>query len=85
MQHRGLTLEHCFRAADLDDDGIVLYEDFTTFLKRLNAGLTQSQFSRLLLILDEDCSGKLERQEFYNALAAYGVATEHHRGQARTY
>ena len=64
-------MEQCFRAADMDGDGYVTCDEFIKFLKGLNLGVSQSQYSRLMLILDEDCSGKIENKEFYNCLEAY--------------
>jgi len=85
VKKRNLTLEQCFRAADSDSDDFVSCDDFIQFLNALKIELTQAQKSRLLLILDEDCSGKIEKHDFYNALAAYRVSAEHHNQSARTY
>ncbi|CAG9315691.1 unnamed protein product [Blepharisma stoltei] len=82
---RNLTLEQCFRAADSNDDGTVSCDEFVKFITTLKLGLSKAQVSRLMLILDEDCSGQIESKEFYNALAAYHVSAEDHRSSAKTY
>lgn len=82
---RNLTLEQCYRAADSNGDGLVGSEELLHFLTQMKLGLTSAQISRLMLILDEDCSGQIEQQEFYDALSAYQVASEHQRAGTRSY
>ena len=71
-----LTLEECYRAADLDSDGVVSCEEFSRFLSKLKLDLSSYELSRLIAILDDDMSGKLENQEFYETLAAYRVISD---------
>jgi Ca2+-binding EF-hand superfamily protein len=85
VKHRNLTMEQLYRAADTDSDGVLTCDELTQFINKLKLGLTPAQITRLMLILDEDYSGRIEQTEFYNALAAYRVATEHHRNSARTF
>jgi Ca2+-binding EF-hand superfamily protein len=85
ISSRNLTLEQCFRAADSDSDGTVSTEEFSHFLISLKLNLTQAQITRLMLILDEDCSGRIDSREFYDALSAYQVAKEKHRQGNRTF
>lgn len=85
MRKKNLTMEEAFRAADEDCDGVVTCEELLKFFGRLKLGLTQAQVSRLLLILDEDFSGKIDRQEFYNALSAYETGVENHRSSQHTF
>ena len=82
---RNLTLEQCYRAADANGDGLVSNEELMRFMTQMKLGLTSAQISRLMLILDEDCSGQIEQQEFYDALSAYQVAAEHQRAGTRSY
>lgn len=65
-----------FRAADKDSAGTVLVDDFRIFLSKLKLGLSHSQISRLMFLCDEDCSGVIRKDEFYNCLAAYEVNEE---------
>ena len=85
MKKKNLTMEEAFRAADEDCDGSVTCDELLKFFGRLKLGLTQAQVSRLLLILDEDFSGKIERDEFYDALAAYDVSIEKQRKSQHTF
>ena len=82
---RNLTLEQCYRAADSNGDGLVGIEELVHFMTQMKLGLTSAQISRLMLILDEDCSGQIEQQEFYDALSAYQVASEYQRAGTRSY
>ncbi|CAG9329641.1 unnamed protein product [Blepharisma stoltei] len=85
LNERSLTLEECFRAADNDGDGLVSCSELAQFLTKLRLEIPQNVISKLLYILDEDISGNIEANEFYNCLAAYKVSTENHRTNARTY
>lgn len=71
-----LTLEECYRAADSDSDGIVSCEEFLRFLSKLKLNIDPNDLNRMISILDEDLSGKLEHQEFYEVLAAYRVISD---------
>lgn len=85
LKKRSLTLEECFRAADSNFDGFVSCSEFSQFLSKLKLGISPSIISKLMYILDEDLSGKLEVNEFYNCLAAYKAASENHRNNSRSY
>ena len=76
LKRQKLTLEEVFRASDLDGDKIVSCEEFTRFLSKLKLDVQALELARLIEILDEDLSGKLESQEFYETLAAYQVITD---------
>lgn len=76
LKMKKLSLEDCFRAADLDGDKIVSCEEFTKFLCKLKLGVEGLELARLIEILDQDLSGKLESQEFYETLAAYRVISD---------
>lgn len=84
-KHKNMSLEQLYRAADIDADGVLTCDELTQFIHKIKLGLTPAQITRLMLILDEDFSGRIEQKEFYDALAAYRVATEHHRPSARTF
>ena len=47
--------------------------EFRKFLMKLKLGLTNSQISRILFLCDEDCSGVIKKDEFYNCLEAYEI------------
>ncbi|CAG9318525.1 unnamed protein product [Blepharisma stoltei] len=85
ISERKLTLEQCFRAADINGDGVVTCEEFSKFLSKLDIGLNKSQLTRFILILDEDCNGTIEANEFYEALSAFKVETEKQRKSNKTY
>ena len=85
LKNRNLSLECCFRAADTDLDGVVSCTELMKFLSQLKLGLSQIQMLKVMEILDEDCSGKIDSREFYKSLEAYGVATEKHRDNDKTY
>jgi Ca2+-binding EF-hand superfamily protein len=76
LKQKKLTLEECFRASDINGDKIVTCEEFSRFLSKLKLGVQAVELSRLIEILDEDLSGKLESQEFYEILAAYQVISD---------
>ena len=76
LKRQKLTLEEVFRASDLDGDKVVSCEEFTRFLSKLKLDVQALELARLIEILDEDLSGKLESQEFYETLAAYQVITD---------
>jgi Ca2+-binding EF-hand superfamily protein len=65
-----------FRAADKDCSNVVAVDYFRSFLMRLRLGLSQSQISRIIYLCDEECTGVIRRDEFYNCLAAYEVNQE---------
>lgn len=71
-----LTLEECYRAADFDSDGTVSCEEFSRFISKLKLNISTYELTRLIAILDDDMSGRLESQEFYETLAAYHVITD---------
>ncbi|CAG9317944.1 unnamed protein product [Blepharisma stoltei] len=79
IKTKNLTFEQCFRAIDKDDKKVISCDDFISFLENLRLCLTKAEISRLVLIFDEECKGKLEIQDFYDILAAYKVETENHR------
>ena len=87
VQKLGLNLEMLYRACDRDSNGSVYLDDFKHFLKRLNLRITASQLNRFLLMLDEDCTGIISREEYMDALASYGVGSERdaERNNAQTY
>lgn len=76
LKAQHLTFEDCFRAADSNSKGLVTNESFIRFISKLNLNINQYQLTRLITILDEDLSGKLESQEFYETLAAYNLLTD---------
>ena len=76
LRNQKLSLEDCFRAADLNADKVVTCEEFTKFLSKLKLGVDALELARLIEILDQDLSGKLESQEFYETLASYRVITD---------
>ena len=78
IEQKGLTLEQCYRAADSDCDGKLTFEELRKFLTDLKITLPESVMSRFMLIIDEDCSGIIEKKEFYNALTAYQIGKEDH-------
>ncbi|OMJ73061.1 hypothetical protein SteCoe_28338 [Stentor coeruleus] len=73
---RKLTLEQCFRAADKDSDGRVTFNDFLSFLNGLDMNIPRSYLTRFVLIVDEDCSGVITKDEFYKTLSAFQVNSE---------
>lgn len=82
----GLNMEMIFRAADKDHMNLIAVSDFKIFLQNIGFNLTKSQLSRFLFLLDEDCSGIITRDEYYDTLGAYEVNREQHkRGTGRSY
>lgn len=73
---RKLTLEQCFRASDTDSDGRVTFNDFLNFLNKLDLNIPRSYLTRFVLIVDEDCSGVITKDEFYKTLSAFQVNSE---------
>jgi calpain len=65
-----------FRAADTEGLCMVKVEDFRLFLGRVRLGLSQSQITMIVRILDEDCSGIVKKDEYYDTLSAYGINEE---------
>ena len=80
-----LTLEHAYRACDVGGDGIVTTEEFSRFLHQLNIKLSSRTINKFIEILDENCSGSIERLEFYDCLDAFSVASENHHAYGKTY
>lgn len=76
LEKRNLTLENAYRACDTSNDGVVTSEELRRFIDKLNLALTKRQVLKLIEVLDENCSGNIERDEFYESLEAYGVASE---------
>lgn len=83
----GLTLEMLFRAADSKCKGVVKLEEFKLFLQRIKLKLASAQLARFLYLVDEECTGHLERDDFYTTLAAYGINSEipDSRNKGRTF
>ncbi|OMJ88312.1 hypothetical protein SteCoe_9816 [Stentor coeruleus] len=82
LKAQRLTFEDCFRAADSNTRGLVTNESFIRFISKLNLNINQYQLTRLITILDEDLSGKLESQEFYETLAAYNLLSDKSKAQS---
>ncbi|CAK89170.1 unnamed protein product (macronuclear) [Paramecium tetraurelia] len=81
----GLTPEMMFRASDREGQGQISTEDMRLFLSKVRLGLNNTQLTMLVRIFDEDCSGVIKREEYYDCLQAYGINEEKVQGQARTY
>ena len=78
-------MENCFRACDINYDSKVTNEELFNFLKKLKMKIPERKLMRFIEILDENYSGFIEREEFYETLEAYGLATEDHKSQVITY
>lgn len=61
----GLSPEMLFRASDLEGTGSIKVEDFRLFMSRVRLGLNQSQVTLIVRILDEDCSGIVNKEGIY--------------------
>ena len=85
IEKKGLSLEQCYRAADIDCDGKITFEEIVKFLNDMKVSLPKSMVSRFMLIIDEDCSGVIEQKEYYHALTAYHVDRENHWTSSRSY
>ena len=84
IDKRKLTLEQFYRAADKDGNGKVSFEELKSFMEDLQILLPRSTLTRFMRIIDEDCSGIVDKSEFFHALAAYNVSTESLKS-SRTY
>lgn len=73
-----LTLENAYRACDVGGDGIITTEEFSRFLQKLKLRLPQRTIFKFIEILDNNFSGNIERDEFYDCLDAFSVASENH-------
>lgn len=73
-----LTLENAYRACDVGGDGIITTEEFSRFLQKLKLNLPQRTILRFIEILDNNYSGNIERDEFYDCLDAFSVSSENH-------
>lgn len=85
LDKKGLNFEQCFRAADVDYDGKITFEELLKFFNDLKVELPKSYINRFMLIVDEDCSGVIEKKEFNAALTAYHVSSEDHWKSIRSY
>ena len=74
-----------FRAADKQQVNQITVDEFRILLQKLKLGLTGSQISRIVYICDEDCSGTIRKDEFYDCLAAYEVNQEKSSAGNRTF
>ena len=84
LSKRSLTLENCYRACDIDNDGVVTGEELRNFLEKLKISVEKRQILKLIEVLDENCSGIIERDELYECLDAYGISSEYHIGKINT-
>jgi Ca2+-binding EF-hand superfamily protein len=82
---RKLNLEQCFRAADTDSDGKISHKELKNFINSLELSIPNSYITKFLLILDEDCSGTITKEEYYNTLSAYQVSKESHSASGRLF
>ena len=73
-----LTLENAYRACDVGGDGVVTTEEFSRFLQQLKLKLPQRTIFKFIEILDNNYSGNIERDEFYDCLDAFSAASENH-------
>jgi Ca2+-binding EF-hand superfamily protein len=80
-----LTLENAYRACDVGGDGIVTTEEFKRFLEKLRLKVGKNTIMQFIEILDENCSGSIERDEFYDCLDAFAVASENHFAYGEPY
>jgi Ca2+-binding EF-hand superfamily protein len=76
LKLKAITPEAFFRMADQDSSGAVTPGEFKAVLHELKIKLERSQVSRILMILDEDLSGEISKDEYFHALEAYGVQSE---------
>jgi hypothetical protein len=67
--HRlGVDLEGIFRYADVHYRNEVDSDLFRSVLSKMSLGLTLKQVSCLIFIFDEDCTGTISRNEYFNSL-----------------
>ncbi|OMJ90793.1 hypothetical protein SteCoe_6773 [Stentor coeruleus] len=71
-----LSLEEVFRITDKNYTGKVSYKDFLSFIQNLNLKIPSFFISRFLRIIDEDNTGILTSEDYYNTLIAYNIQTE---------
>ena len=85
LKKLNLTLENSYRACDINIDGKVSHEEYHNFLDKLKLSLPKKKISKFLEAIDENCTGFIERDQFYECLEAYGIATEDHKSQTIPY
>lgn len=57
-----------FEALDLDKDGFLSVNDFAKGSKKVNPDLCEADAIRLFVMIDSDCSGKLDYDQFLELL-----------------
>jgi Ca2+-binding EF-hand superfamily protein len=80
-----LTFEDCYRASDKNNDGVVTTEEYTNFLFKLKLKVPRGVIIKAIEMLDENCTGSIERDEFYESLECYGIDSEDHESQQVPY
>ena len=69
-------LREAFDLMDINKDGVVTKDELKTLLTGLGEELTDDLANEMIAAADENGDGKVEFQEFLNAVAAEVAATE---------
>lgn len=72
----GLTPESLYRAADSACAGEIKPQEFKMFLQKAKLGLKSSNIGRIISLCDDDSTGAIKRENYYNLLEAYDLTRE---------
>jgi hypothetical protein len=78
LKAKGITAEAFFRICDISYSQAVPIETMKEQISKFGIKLSNTQISRLFLLLDEDFTGTVSLEEYQDALQVYQLTAEKH-------
>jgi hypothetical protein len=79
---KGLDLEALYRICDVEDKGVVTHREFIDCVKRLKVSLKEIQVKKIIILIDEDCTGYLRYDDYAQTLEAFGFKTNKYKNSS---
>ena len=75
-EEKGISMEALYKICEGSESGSVTQEQLTACIKKLKLPLKEGQIKRLIMTVDEECTGNIRYDDYVQALEAYGIRTE---------
>ncbi len=82
---KGLSMEALYKVCEGSEAGSVSQEQFAACIKKLKLLLREGQIKRLIMMVDEDCTGNIRYDDYIQTLEAFGLRTERYKPGSSTY
>lgn len=85
VSSKGLSLEALYKVCRGSDKNSVTPEDFLSALAKLKFPFKEFQLRRLIILLDEECTGTIRYEDYMQTMEAYGLLDQKGKNAKNNY